>query len=74
MNKIFVGLDVSKNDYKCCILDGEGNRIGKVFALKNNACDASVLAENLAMVCQGNAIDKIFIGYESTSVYGWHLQ
>jgi len=74
LNKIFVGLDVSKNDYKCCILDGEGNRIGKVFALKNNACDSSVLAENLAMVCQDNAIDKIFIGYESTSVYGWHLQ
>lgn len=74
LNKLFVGLDVSKSDYKCCILDGEGNRIGKVFALKNNAIDSSVLAQNLVTVCQSYDIDKIFIGYESTSVYGWHLQ
>lgn len=74
MDKLFVGLDVSKKDYKVCIMDVEGNRIGKVFALKNNAEDSQKLVDRIVKTANERGIQKIFIGYESTSVYGWHLQ
>jgi len=74
MDKLFVGLDVSKNDYKCCILDAEGERVGKVFALKNNAEDSEKLVDRVVEAAAKKGAQKVFIGYESTSVYGWHLQ
>lgn len=74
MNKLFVGLDVSKNDYKVCILDSEGEKVGKIFALHNNADDSAELVETIVSHSKQLDINKVFIGYESTSVYGWHLQ
>ena len=74
MDKLFVGLDVSKNDYKVCVLDAEGERVGKVFALKNNADDSEILVERIVEAAKIHETTKVFIGYESTSVYGWHLQ
>jgi transposase len=74
LDKLFVGLDVSKNDYKVCMLDAQGDRIGKAFSLKNNADDSQTLIDRMVEVAKKQDIKKIFIGYESTSVYGWHLQ
>jgi transposase len=74
MNKLFVGLDVSKDDYKVCILDGDGERAHKDFALKNNPVDSAKLVSAVLSACEGRDIRKLFIGYEATSVYGWHLQ
>lgn len=73
MNKLFVGLDVSKNDYKVRILDDEGETLTK-FRLLNNGDDSSKLVEVIVSNCIKLNIDKVFVGYESTSVYGWHLQ
>lgn len=74
MEKLFVGLDVSKNDYKVCILNGEGEKVMKVFALHNNADDSEKLVDAVVSIATELKIDKILFGYESTSVYGWHLQ
>jgi len=74
MKKLFIGLDVSKKDYKVCFLDSEGERVGKVFTLKNNAEDSQSLVDNICEAARTKEFDKVFIGYESTSVYGWHLQ
>jgi transposase len=74
MNKLFVGLDVSKDDYKVCILDGAGERARKDFALKNNPADSAKLVSAVLSACEGRDVRKLFIGYEATSVYGWHLQ
>ena len=74
MDKLFVGLDVSKNDYKVCLMDGEGERIGKSFVLKSNADGSQVLAERIIAAAAKIKAEKLLIGYESTSVYGWHLQ
>jgi transposase len=74
LDKLLVGLDVSKNDYKVCMLDGEGERVGKVFALRNNTNHSQELAGRIAESAEKIGARKIFIGYESTSVYGWHLQ
>lgn len=74
MEKLFVGLDVSKDDYKVCILNGEGEKVMKVFALNNNADDSEKLLAAVAGIANELKITKILFGYESTSVYGWHLQ
>jgi transposase len=74
MIKLFIGLDVSKTDYKVCILDGEGEKVLKGFSLRNNADDSAKLVSLIVSVCGERNADKVFVGYESTSVYGWHLQ
>jgi transposase len=56
------------------MLDSEGERIGKGFALTNNAEDSEALVERIAETASKLGVQKVFIGYESTSVYGWHLQ
>ena len=74
MDKLFVGLDVSLKDYKVCFLDTEGERIGKSFALKNNGDGSQVLVERIVAAAAKVKAEKVLLGYESTSVYGWHLQ
>jgi len=74
LDKLFVGLDVSLKDYKVCFLDTEGERVGKGFALKNNGDDSQVLVERVVQAAVKIKAGKVLIGYESTSVYGWHLQ
>ena len=74
MEKLFVGLDVSKNDYKVCILNGAGEKVMQVFALHNNADDSERLVDAVVSIATELNINKILFGYESTSVYGWHLQ
>jgi len=74
MDKLFVGLDVSKKDYKVCLMGMEGERVGKGFALKNNADDSQKLVDRIVEAATKTGAPKVFIGYESTSVYGWHLQ
>jgi transposase len=74
MDKLFVGLDVSQKDYKVCILDSEGERACADFALKNSASDSPKLVAAIVSAFHPSGSGKVFIGYESTSVYGWHLQ
>jgi transposase len=74
MDKLYVGLDVSLKDYKVCLMDVEGERIGKSFALKNNGDGSQVLVERIVAAAAKVKAEKVLIGYESTSVYGWHLQ
>jgi len=40
----------------------------------NNPIGAETIATNILECCRKFSIDKVFIGLESTSVYGWHLQ
>ena len=74
MDKLFVGLDVSLKDYKVCFLDMEGERVGKSFVLKNNGDGSQALVERIVQAATKTQAEKVLIGYESTSVYGWHLQ
>jgi len=74
MDKLFVGLDVSLKDYKVCLMDMEGERVGKSFVLKNNGDGSQVLIDRIVAAAAKTKAEKVLIGYESTSVYGWHLQ
>lgn len=74
LDKLFVGIDVSKDDYKVCVLNGDGEKAMKVFALQNNAEDSEKLVDAVVSIASELNIEQILFGYESTSVYGWHLQ
>jgi transposase len=74
LDKLFVGLDVSKDDYKVCILNADGEKVIKPFALRNNADDSGALVDAVVSIAAELNISKVLFGYESTSVYGWHLQ
>lgn len=74
MDKLFIGLDVSKDDYKVCMLNAEGEKVLKPFALRNNADDSEKLVDAVVSIATDLNIQKVLFGYESTSVYGWHLQ
>ena len=74
MNKLFIGIDVSLDDHKVSIIDCEGTDATKPFAIYNNRPGAEILQSKLLECCNRLNIQKVFVGYESTSVYGWHLQ
>ena len=74
MNKLNVGMDVSQKDVKVYILDQDGNEAAQRFAVDNNPIGAETIAANVLECCHKFSTDKVFIGLESTSVYGWHLQ
>lgn len=74
MNKLYVGMDISQNDIKVYILDQEGEEVTKRFAVDNNLIGAETIASNIIECGKRLSTDKVFIGLESTSVYGWHIQ
>ncbi len=74
VNKLFVGLDLSLKDYKVSIIDQDGAETVKPFIATNDQNGAEVLIETILKCCKALAVDTVFIGLESTSVYGWHIQ
>jgi len=74
MNKLFVGIDVSLEDHKVSIIDIEGNDATKPFVITNDQPGAELLQSKILECAKPLNIQKLFVGYESTSVYGWHLQ
>lgn len=74
MNKLYVGMDVSQDDVKVYILDQDGNEATKRFAADNNPQGAEAIVTQILECCKQLPINKVFVGLESTSVYGWHLQ
>ena len=74
MNKLFVGLDLSLKDYKVSIIDQNGAEVVKTFSVINDQVGADILIDTILRCCKALAVDTLFIGLESTSVYGWHIQ
>jgi len=74
MNKLFVGIDISLGDYKVVVLDQEGEDVIKPFAVDNNEPGTDELISSVLLCCKTQKTDKLFVGLESTSVYGWHVQ
>jgi hypothetical protein len=74
VNKLFVGLDLSLKDYKVSIIDQNGAEVVKTFSVINDQVGADILIDTILRCCKALAVDTLFIGLESTSVYGWHIQ
>mgnify|MGYP000962524769 FL=1 len=74
MNKLYVGLDLSLKDFKVSIIDQDGTVVSKPFAATNDLYGAQALIDTIEDCCKRLSASTVFIGYESTSVYGWHIQ
>ena len=71
---LFVGIDVSLKDFKVRILDECGNEPVKRIRVENNHPGVERLANYLMETCTKLNPNRLVIGLEATSVYGWHLQ
>jgi len=69
--KLFVGLDVSSFDIKACFLNGEGDKLNS-FTVENDLPGATQLRDEILHAIQGNTVNELRIGLESTSVYSFH--
>jgi len=74
MNKLYIGMDISQKDIKVYILNQEGDEVTKRFAVDNNLIGAETIASTIIECGKHLSTDKVFVGLESTSVYGWHIQ
>jgi transposase len=74
LNKLFVGMDISLDDVKVHILDQDGNDACSRFSVDNNPSGCNILVSHILDCCNKYNVQKVFIGLESTSVYGWHIQ
>lgn len=69
--KLFVGIDVSSQDMKACVMNFEGKAL-TALTVDNNLTGASYLKDQIVKIAQSNSISEIQIGMEATSVYSWH--
>lgn len=69
--KLFAGLDVSSFDIKVCLLNGEGNKL-RTFTVTNDLPGATELRDAILACVEGQKVDILKIGLESTSVYSFH--
>lgn len=74
MNRLFIGMDVSQKDVKVYMMDQDENEATKRFAVDNNPDGAGQIITKTLDCCQRLNTEKVFIGLESTSVYGMPLQ
>lgn len=69
--KLFVGIDVSSQDMKACIMSFDGETLASL-TVDNNLIGASYLRDQIVDIVQKHVIQEIVIGMEATSVYSWH--
>lgn len=69
--KLFVGIDVSSEDMKACVMNSEGKALTSL-TVENNLTGASYLRDQIVKIAQSHSISEIQIGMEATSVYSWH--
>lgn len=69
--KLFVGIDVSSQDMKACIMGPDGETLSAP-TVQNNLTGASYLRDQIMHFAKKVAPQDIQIGLESTSVYSWH--
>ncbi len=69
--KLFVGIDVSSQDMKACIMSFDGETLASL-TVDNNLIGSSYLRDQIVDIAQKHVIQEIVIGMEATSVYSWH--
>ncbi|GAE94514.1 hypothetical protein JCM21714_3676 [Gracilibacillus boraciitolerans JCM 21714] len=70
--QLFVGLDVSSFDIKVCFLNGEGVTLSSFPPVSNDLPGATALRDAILQTIDGQTVEVLKIGLESTSVYSFH--
>jgi transposase len=68
---LHVGIDVSRTEHECCLLDESGTRLGKPVRVLNNQPGVATLIAHVAQ--RAPAYERIQLGLEATGIYWWHL-
>ena len=68
---IYVGIDVAKDKYDCCILGSEADKLFPVFTIPNNKAGFDELYEKMFSVTDDKT--KIKVGLEATGHYSLNL-
>jgi transposase len=69
--KLFVGIDVSSQDIKACVMNLDGEVLTSL-TVDNNLPGASYLRDQVVDIAQKHMIQEIQVGMEATSVHSWH--
>lgn len=69
--KLFVGIDVSLQDLKVCVMTPDGET-HQSFTVDNNLTGAQHLRDRIVATSDKLVVSEIHIGLEATSVYSWH--
>lgn len=72
-NKLYVGIDVSKDFNVVGFVDGEGNRLQKPLRFSNTPSGAEKLEKEILETRQRFGLKSIVIGTEATGVFDFHL-
>jgi transposase len=69
--KLFVGIDVSSQDMKVCIMNEDGETL-HTLTVDNNLIGASYLRDQMVAFFDKLDANEIHVGLEATAVYSWH--
>ena len=72
-NKLYVGIDVSKDNNVVYIMKPDGSKFSN-FSVPNNNDGAAKLVKRIAAVMNSLQLSAVDIGLESTGIYGKHLE
>ena len=74
MVPLYVGIDVSSDDLKICMIDASAEILVNKFVVTNDDPGSSTLISKIMEVSSKYSFDKIFFGLEATGTFGSPLQ
>lgn len=70
---LFAGIDVSLENNQLCLMDYDGNIVGKSLSFANNLPGALAMVEYLNSLMDAGDFEKLTIGMEATALYWFPL-
>jgi hypothetical protein len=71
--RLFAGIDVSLENNQLCLMDYDGNTVGKSLSFANNLTGALAMVEYLNSLMDAGDFEKLIIGMEATALYRFPL-
>lgn len=70
---LFVGIDISKSNHSCYIIDSEGTIYENNLQISNNIQGYKTLSQTIHSICQIHNYQNVKIGLESTGHYSTNI-
>jgi hypothetical protein len=72
-NPLWVGVDPHRKTNTVCMMDQDGQEIGKRFTVQNNRPGTDAFVREVALRAVEGDFDAIHIADEATGWYWWHF-
>jgi len=70
---LFAGIDISLKTATVCLLNQDGNLVGKIFEVDNNTAGFEKLKDKIESIIPAGGFSLVCMGMEATGMYGFHL-